>query len=363
MIRQRYFKMMGRLALATLGAMLYLASPSIAKAQDAALNLRLVTAELKNVQSPIIGTGTIFAHKTSKIGPIVGGQVREIYVNVGDRVQKGDPLFKINPDRYRYAFEEAKANHAMAVARFNEVKSALDRAQKLFKKDSISQSQLDKARSAVALVKAEIDAAKVRVDKAETDLEDTVLKAPFAGAITFRYVNEGVYLSSQVPGGSSAIVELQKIDIAIAIVQVPARELENLYVGAPVKLMIDGISTPVNAQISIINDKVDIETRTLEVRIGMENFDFAIKPGLFVKAEILPKSRSAVVILRDAVQGPRDEHYVFVLQGGKAVRKTVHTIDFDATLVEVVSGLTGNERVLIGPDLLRLKDGIAVGEL
>jgi len=355
--------MMGRLALAALGAMLCLASPSIAKAQDAALNLRFVTAELKNVQSPIIGTGTIYAHKTSTIGPLVGGQVREIYVNVGDRVQEGDPLFEINPDRYRYAFEEAKANHAMAVARSNEVMSALERAQKLFKKDSISQSQLDKASSAVALVKAEIDAAKVRVNKARNDLEDTVVKAPYAGAITFHYVNEGVYLSNQVPGGSSAIVELQKIDIVVAIIQVPARELENLYVGAPVKLLVDGISTPVNAQVTIINDKVDIATRTVEVRIGLANADYAIKPGLFVRAEVFPKSRNAVVIPRHAVQGPRDEHYVFVLQGGKAVRKTVHTIDFDAILVEVVSGLTGNERVLIGPDLLRLKDGMAVGEV
>ena len=251
----------------------------------------------------------------------------------------------------------------MAVARSNEVMSALERAQKLFKKDSISQSQLDKASSAVALVKAEIDAAKVRVNKARNDLEDTVVKAPYAGAITFHYVNEGVYLSNQVPGGSSAIVELQKIDIVVAIIQVPARELENLYVGAPVKLLVDGISTPVNAQVTIINDKVDIATRTVEVRIGLANADYAIKPGLFVRAEVFPKSRNAVVIPRHAVQGPRDEHYVFVLQGGKAVRKTVHTIDFDAILVEVVSGLTGNERVLIGPDLLRLKDGMAVGEV
>lgn len=354
---------MGNLAFAALGAMLCVASPSIATAQGATLNLRLVTAEQKTVQPPIIGTGTIFAHKTSKIGPLVDGQVSKIYVNVGDRVQEGDPLFKINQDRYRFAFEEAKANLAMAVARSDEVKSTLDRSKKLFEKNSISQSQLDKASSAFALVKAEIEAAKVRVDRAQKDIEDTVVKAPFAGTITFRFANEGVYLSSQVPGGSSAIVELQKIDIVIAIIQVPAHGLEKLYVGAPVKLLIDGISTPVNAQISIINDKVDIATRTLEIRIGMENFDYAIKPGLFVRAEVLPKSKNVVVIPRHAVQGPRDEHYVFVLQAGKAVRKYVQTMDFDATMVEVVSGLTANERVLTGPDLMRLSDGLTIGEV
>ncbi len=350
-----------------LGALLCLANPLIVEAQEAAngqnLNLSFVTAKIQDEQSPIVGTGTIYAHKTSKIGPLVGGQVSEIYVNVGDRVQKGDPLFKIRPDRYRFAFEEAKAHLAMAVARSKDAEPTLKRAKELFTKGNVSQSQLDKASSALALVQAEITLAKVNVSQAKKNLDDTVVRAPFSGAITVRFVNEGVYFSSQVPGGSSAIIELQKIDIVLAVIEVPARELENLYVGASVNMMIDGISKPVNAQVTIINDKIDIATRTVEVRVGMENTDYAIKPGLFVRAEILSKSRNVVVIPRHSIQGPRDARYVFLLEGGKAVRKAVRTSDLNATMVEVLSGVTGNERVLMGPDLPRLKDGLAVGEV
>lgn len=350
-----------------MSTLIYFANPIIVEAQDSVsgenLNLRFVTAEIKNVQLPITGTGTIFAHKTSKIGPLVGGQVSKIYINVGDRVQEGDPLFKIHADRYHFAYEETKAHLAMAIARSKDALPTLERAKELFKKGSLSQSRLDKASSAVALIRAEITLAEVNMKQAKKNLDDTVVQAPFAGAITSRFVDEGVYLSTQVPGSSSAIVELQKIDIAVAIIQIPARELENIHVGAPVKLIIDGISNPVDAQVTIINDKIDIATRTAEIRIGLENSDYSIKPGLFVQAEVSPKSRSAIVIPRYSIQGSRDARYVFVLEDGKAVRKIIRTIDVDATIVEVLSGLTGNERILMGPDLPRLKDGLTVGEV
>jgi len=352
------------------GAMDAKAENSVALAQAAfpgdtarKLNLRLFAAELKTVQSPIIGTGTIFAHKTSKIGPLVEGPVVRIHVNVGDNVKKGDPLFEIRADSYRFIYDESYARLAEAEARVRDAKPALERAQKLMKNKNISQARLDKAHSALALVRAKIAFAKVRTERAKKDLEDTVVHAPFNGVVTFRYVDEGVYLSNRVPGGNSAVIELQKIDIVTAIVQVPSRELEKLYVGAPVKLVIDGISNPVTAKITIINDKVDVATRTVEVRIVIKNSGYAIKPGLFIRAEILPKSRKALVIPRHAVQGPRGSRYVFVLRDGKAVRMSVRTVDHDATHVEIISGLNGAKRVLSGPDLPGLIDGLKVGEV
>jgi len=327
------------------------------------LNLRLVAAEMKKLQSPIVGTGTVFAHKTSKIGPLVEGQVVNVHVKVGDRVQKGDLLFKIRPDNYRFAYDEAKARVTMAEARIIEVKPAVERAKSLNKRKNLSQAQLDKTLSALALARAEVASAKIKVEQARKNLDDTAMKAPFTGVVTYRFADEGIYLSNRFPGSNSAVIELTKIDIVTAIIQVPSHELEKLYVGAPVKLKIDGISAPMDATISIINDKVDIATRTVEVRIRIENSNYAIKPGLFVRAEILPRGREAIIIPRQAVRGSREARYLFIHRDGKAVRKNVRIIDFDATRVEIVSGLSENERVLTGPDLLRLRDGLAIGEV
>ena len=342
----------------------------LAQAQEAGaiqsspkFNLHAVKAQSILIQNPITGTGTIFAHKTSKIGPLIEGQIVRVHVKVGDRVEKGTPLFEIRPDSYRFTYEEAKARLAMAEARLLAAKPAYERTRKLYRSKHTSLANLDTARSALDVVRAEITSAKVAVARTKRDLNDAIAYAPFKSVVTFRYMDEGVFLSNRVPGGSSSIIELKKIDVVTAIVQVPARELEHIRIGAPVKLMIDGISKPVAAKVTIINDKVDVATRTVEIRMTLQNNNYAIKPGLFVRAEIMPKSRKAIVLPRHVVQGVISGRYVYVLEGGKAVRKNVRTNDHDVMRVEVISGLRSGERVLNGPDLSRISDGMKVGEL
>jgi len=327
------------------------------------LSLNIIRAKTVSVNTPIIGTGTIFAHKTSKIGPLVEGQVVRVHVKVGDHVNKGAPLFQIRPDSYRFIYEESKAALEVTKAKLVEADPAYTRARKLYKGGTTSLALLDKARSALAQVRASINSATVAVDRAKKDLDDTIAYAPFDGVITSRYVDEGVFLSNRVPGGNSAIVEIKKIDVVTAIVQIPARELEKLYPGEPIRLIIDGISRPIKAKLSIINDKVDIATRTVEVRIKIANTNYAIKPGLFVRAEIQPKSRKAIVLPRHVVLGSISRPYVYVPVKGKAVRKNVRVLDLDALNVEIVHGLKIGEAVLSGPDLKRLSNGTSIGEI
>ena len=337
--------------------------PDAASTGARMLNLQLVPAKRLRVQTTIIGTGTIFAHKSSKIGPLVEGPVDRLRVNVGDRVEKGGALFDVRPDNYYSAYDEAKVRLAMAEARVSEAKPAYERAKQLHGRRTTSKAQLDRASSTLAVVRSEIALAKAGMKRAKRDLDDTVVRAPFKGVVTARYVDEGVYLSPRIPGGDSAVIEIQKIDVVVAIVQLPARFLEKLFVGARAALKIDGITRPVAAKITTINDKVDIATRSVEVRMAVPNANYAIKPGLFVRAQIYPNSKDIVVIPRHSVVGPRNGRSVFILKSGKAIRRQVRIVDHDATRVEVLSGLSVGERVISGSDLSRLKDGLTVGEV
>jgi RND family efflux transporter MFP subunit len=332
--------------------------------KDAAkLSLHVIRTKTIIVKTPIIGTGTIYAEKTSKIGPLVEGQVMRVHVKVGDHVEKGDPLFQIRSDSYRFIHEEAKAALEVTRAKLEEAEPAYKRAKKLYERGTVPLAQLDKARSVLAQVRAGINSAKVAVERTKKDLDDTIAYAPFNGVITSRYVDEGIFLSNRVPGGNSAIIELKKIDVVRAIVQIPARQLEKLYIGEPVRLIIDGIAKPVKARVSIINDKVDVATRTVEVRIRIANKTMTIKPGLFVRAEIQPKGHEAVVLPRHVVLGSISRPYVFVPIKGKALRRNVRILDLDAMNVEVIHGLKSGDVVLSGPDLKRLSNGTAIGEL
>lgn len=343
---------------------------SVAHAQDVVTvqstskpNLHIVKSQNITVQNPVSGTGTIYADKTSKIGPLVEGRVVRVHVKVGDRVDKNAPLFEIDQDSYRFMHEEALTRLTMAEARLLNAKPAYERTERLYQNGNTTLALLDKVTSAFAVVRAEVAAAKIAVARGKKNLDNTIAYAPFNSVVTSRYMDEGVFLSNRVPGGSSAIIELQKIDTVTAIVQVPVRSIEKIRVGAPVKLKVDGISKLIEARITVINDKVDIATRTLEVRISIDNENYAIKPGLFIQAEIMPKGREAVVIPRHTIQGSPGGQFIYILEHGKAVRKNVTVNDYDAKLVEVTSGLKGNASVLSGTRLHDLTNGVEIGEI
>ena len=327
------------------------------------LNLRLVAAKQLDVQEPVIGTGTVFAHKSSRIGPTVEGQLVAVHVKVGDHVEHNEPLFQVQPNKYRLVFEEAKARLAMARAKLADAQPAYERAKSLHQRGTTSKALLDKASSALAVVRSEIELATVTVKSAKRDLDDTVVRAPFTGVITYRYKDEGVYLSPRVPSGNSAVIEIQKIDVVVVIVQVPARFLERLFIGARTRIKIDGLAAPVEAKVNVINHKVDIATRSAEVRIAIRNEDYSIRPGQFVRAQIFPKARNAIVVPRQTVRGSRGRRFVYLYQKRRAVRTEVEVVDFNATHVEVVSGLEEGVHILSGPDLPSVTDGLDVGEV
>ena len=328
------------------------------------LKLNILPVEQIEIRNLVVGTGTIAPTKSSDIGALVEGQVTEIYVHVGDRLEKDGPLFQIRPHTYRFKVDEAKAHLAMARARAAEAQNAFRRSEELYKGKTVSASVLDKARSAIGVANAEVLAATARLENADQDLTDTQVLAPFKGVVTARRADEGVYLSTRLSGGTGqTVVQLQKIDVVMAIIRVPARALERVRVASSVRLDIDGISQHVEAKISVINDKVDVATRTIEVRVAIPNEDYAIKPGLFVRAEIRPDPRIAIVVPRSVILGDPSNPYVFVLRQGRAIRKNVRVDDHDATKVEVTSGLNTGERVISGPDMRSVVDGIVIGEV
>jgi len=257
----------------------------VAQAQATNLRERAVTA--------ISGTGTLMPHKTSSLGPLVEGRIERVHVNVGDRVEAGAPLFETRSETYRLKVEELKASLAMAEARLNHAQLTLDRTDRLSDRGVASVATKDTATSALLVATGEVELARARLRQAEQDLADTTVRAPFKGTITARYVDEGVFLTNRVPGGTgSSVVQIQKIDLVVAIVRVPSRDLPKLSVGDPATLRIDGVEQPIAAKVDIINDMVDPATRTVEVRLGVNNSTYAIRPGVFVQAEIRPAVRS-----------------------------------------------------------------------
>jgi RND family efflux transporter MFP subunit len=331
-------------------------------AQLRPLRLQTLHPAIREVSETITGTGTIGAAQTSNLGVVTPGIVERVFVKVGDRVKKDQPLFQTRKSDFEISVRLARAELAAAASRAEQARLDHERALELLAKDFISQAQLDTAVNAKKAAAAERRVADARLAQAEQRLVDTVVRAPYDGVITERNIDEGTYKSAQTFSADSAVLQIQEIKVVVAAVRVPEIYLGALSRGTPADLSIDGLQDTLRSEIFVINDKADPTSRSLDVRFALANYDYRIKPGLFVQAEIHLPERLAMLLNHDAVLDRQNSPHVFLAKDGVAQRRDIVLNDFDATGVEVVAGLNDEDFVLIGPDLSRLVDGTPLPE-
>lgn len=310
---------------------------------------------------PIIGTGTISALRTTDVGPSVDGIIEEVFVRVGARVTKGQPLFRTRDTELKLKVEELAAMVALAEAEAQNATRDLNRFTKLGRTGAASQGRVDDAKARAEVTQAQLKVAEAQLAQAKQLLADAIVVAPYDAVVTRRDVDEGRFMATRMgggmSGGSSGVVQIMQIDIVGAIVQVPESELSRLSLGQTARLTVAGLDDMVPAKVDIINDRVDPTTRGVEVRLAVANPDYAIKPGTFVRAEIDPEGRSVLVLARSAVLGTGASRYVFQAEGNAAKRTPVQVRELDAATLEIVSGLSEGAEVLTGPGIQRLYDG------
>jgi len=336
-------------------------APPLANAspEPAPVPVALTEVRRESIVEPVLGTGTIAAHKTTDIGPRVSGIIDAIHVAVGDRVEEGDPLFRTRPVDYEIRVREAESAVRLGRANAQKAQRDLERIDTLHGQHVASEERLDAVRTAFEMAAAQRDQADAALAQARQNLADTTVRAPYRGVITRRFVDEGAMLSTMMTAGN-AVVQIMKVDVVAAIVQLPEVHLARVHVGTPGVVRVDGIERSYESQVVILNDRVDSVSRAFEVRLAIENPDYALKPGLFAELELHPEPRDATLLERGALLGSESAQYVFVLADGRAVRRPVRVQELDAARVEVLEGLAHDERVLIGPNLTRLSDGAPV---
>ena len=310
------------------------------------------------ISEPVLGTGTLVADKATEIGPRVSGIIDAVHVDVGVQVAEGDPLFTTRQVDYRLRQQEAEQARRLASAEAENARRRLARVELLFAEAAASQAHLDDARTASEMSIARAGAAESAHEMATQALADTVVRAPYAGVITRRYVDEGTMLSAQM--GSSPVVQLMKTDRVEAVVQIPELQLARVHVGTRARVRVDGVEDVYETTVAVLNERMDPTTRAFEVRLVLENESLALKPGAFVRVEILPEPRESLVLPRAAVRGGEQEQYVFVAEGAQAVQRAVQTRQLDATRVEVLAGVREGDEVLQGPNLSKLSEGSTI---
>ena len=338
------------------------ASEQTADDGSAAIAVFAEAVKAEELAEPVTGTGTIAAHKTTALGPRVDGIIEEIFVRVGDRVKEGQPLFRTRDAEWKLKVAELENQVKLAEAEVRNAQKVFNRSSELHEKGFVSSGNLDDARRGRDAANARLGMATAQLASAQQMLDDCVVTAPFDGVITARDVDEGKFMATRMGGmgGPGGVLEIMKIDIVAAIVNVPEIYLSKFEVGTKATIYIDSIDRSYESYVAIINDRVDHVTRSVEIRLPIRNEDYEVKPGLFARVEVHPRPRNVLTLSRAALLGTEAARYVFVSDNGTAKRVNVAVRQIDATRVEVLEGLDENGIALTGPNLPLLAEGMPV---
>lgn len=234
------------------------------------IDVQVVLARAEQVSTPIRASGTVAAMQTSNVTALVEGPVDRVFVRVGDRVTRGQPLLRIRQADYQRRASEAEAALRVADAEVVQTERAFERVLQLKERGFAPAARLDEAEAARDVARARRDQSRAALATARQALSDTVLRAPYDGVVTQRMVDEGMFLNSRFSmGGQSSALQLQELRVVAAIVAVPEARVSELRKGQPARLFITGQAGALPSEVFIINDFIDDHRRFLAERFGL----------------------------------------------------------------------------------------------
>ncbi|MCQ2200516.1 MAG: efflux RND transporter periplasmic adaptor subunit [Bacteroidales bacterium] len=316
----------------TLAAMVLFASCTSTeeKTEDTRTKVRVSTIEKQMVSKDLTYNANLQANETVAVSPTLqGARVKKLYVEVGDRIVKGQKLVELDPNNLQQTQLQLK-----------NLETEYNRALKLKETESISQQAFDQIETQYKVMKTAI----------ATLLENTTMLAPFNGYVTARNMDEGeLYMGSP-------IYTVEQISTVKAKVNVAEQYYTLIKKGMKVQMSSDVYADrKFDGVVSIVAPSIDVRSRTFEVEITFNNSDEALRPGMYGTIYFSLGEENRIVVPSIAilkVQGS-NERYLFVERDGKSVRVGVKVVKRfeDKVAVEPYAGQTlqeGDKLISVG---------------
>lgn len=296
-------------------------------------------------------TGSVMALQEVPVSSQVSGTVMEKYIEGGEKVTQGQPLFKIDTRTYAANLAAAQATAAQAAANYENARRDLSRYEQLIASGAISKQTYDTQQAAVEAYRGVWDAAKAQVDLASTNLDDTVVTAPFDGTLSMNDVNIGTYASA----GSTALVTISSANPIYVQFDMSENEYLSLTkdsggteaLGDHLKLRLsDGSIYEETGKIVQINPSLTGGQLTLKA--AFPNPNGLLVPGMFaaVVSDAQIAANSILVPTKALVQ-LLNKDMVDVVVDGKMAQKAVKVGPTYGIYTVIESGLTPDDVVIV----------------
>lgn len=331
-------------------------------------------------------SGYVTARREATVSSKVTGKVREILIEEGVAVTEGQILARLDDTNSRASHELVRAQLAAARAGLEETRVRLQDAEKELKRQqqlraggAAPQSDHDRAETSALALRArlaqqegEIAVAERTVDVWRQQLEDTIIRAPFAGIVTSKNAQPGEMISPMSSGGFTRTGICTLVDMASLEVEIDVNEsfINRVAPGQAVEAALDAYPDwKIPCHVIAIIPTADRQKSTVRVRVGFDRLDPRILPEMSVKVAFretgegtpLRPAGATVLVPKTAVRPDAGRDIVFVVTNGRAERRAVTLGGERAGDVEIVSGLAAGERVALEAPA-HLADGTAVRE-
>lgn len=324
------------------------------------------------ISEKIALTGSLKPKERVDVNSRIAGRITQIKVDVGQAVARGALIAVIEDDEIRQQIERSKASIAVAdasiaqrEAELNNAKVELDRRQKLVEAGVLSRQELDalEMRHRVAASQLELSRAQRRQSEAEQrELNirqgQTRIYAPITGVISARHMDLGAMARANSP-----IVTIVGVNPMVILANAAEQDISRVKKGAQVNVTIDSLpGQKFSGRIMRISPLLDAQTRNGQVEIEIPNKGGALKGEMFARVELnLGSERDTLLLPRDALVYRGEKPGVFTIEADKAKFIEVETGLTQEDKVELLGGLKLGDKVITqGVNLV--KDGDRVSE-
>jgi RND family efflux transporter MFP subunit len=298
------------------------------------------------------------ARREAHIGAEVRGRIQEVFVEEGDRVAAEAPLFQIDPEPYILAVRQSEAALDRVRAERAQTEADLGRGLELRDQKIVAEQETDRIATRLEVARAHEREAGEAVALSKRNLDRTLVRAPFAGSITRRLVDEGTTALVQP---QTIVLVLQEISLLEAVATIAEIHFASIQVGDVVLLHVDGLPLPIQTEVSTVGDAIDPGSRTFRVKMPVPDPEHRLKAGLFARAEILPRAKSQVILApREAVRSQDGRTQVLVVRDGIATLTTIEIGLISENAIEVLAGLREDDEVVVGDAARSLAPGMRV---
>lgn len=274
--------------------------------------IQTVVAERGSLRITAEATGSVEPIRKVEVKSKAGGEILDLHVEVGDDVAPGTLLAEIDPRDVRNAYEQAEADLDVAEARAEIAANQLRRQEQLREGGVITEQELESARLEDSNARANLIKARTNLELAELRLGDVTIRAPMAGTILEKQVEDGQVIQSasgNVSGGTTLFVMADLGEMQVRTL-VDETDMGEIRAGMPADVAVEAFpDRRFQGTVSKIEPQAVVQSNVtmFPVIVGIDNRDGLLKPGMNAEVEILIDQASDVLLVPNgAVVTPQD---------------------------------------------------------